>query len=393
MTDLKAPFPWYGSKGKFSDAIWSRLGDPDVYVEPFAGSLAALLKRPSGGGLREIVCDTDGGIVNFWRAVSADPEAVAQHADYPTFHQDLSARHRWLRDWIIEHSPRLSEDPEYYDAKAAGWWVWGICRWIGGGWCSRTDEGRPLVQSDKSSRGVNIVPNKIPHMNHKPGARIAAPKDQVPAVDCWPTRRGTWNQTPELSKKRPFVQSGRKELGINTDSRPFVPDHPAQNGTAYSSTDHIVRWMLALQERLRNVIVLNRDWTSAVTPTLLMHTKSSPKNITVGVLLDPPYLTADRHGDLYQSDRQGDSNSVAVESYRWSIENGDRFRIAYCCHAGDFDVPAGWESVETTFSGIKRDDRKARMDQIMFSPACVQTDLPLFAASASSGSAAGDAPA
>lgn len=26
-------------------------------------------------------------------------------------------------------------DPEAYDAKLAGWWVWGISQWIGSGWC------------------------------------------------------------------------------------------------------------------------------------------------------------------------------------------------------------------------------------------------------------------
>ena len=86
-----------------------------------------------------------------------------------------------------------------------------------------------------------------------------------------------------------------------------------------------------------------------------------------------------RLGDLYQSDREGRSDDLATEAYEWSLKHGDEYRIAYCCHAGDFALPAGWESVESTFAGIKRADRQDRMDQIMFSPACVHDDLPLFA--------------
>ena len=40
----KAPFPWFGGKSAASEAVWAALGDPAHYVEPFAGSLAALLR-------------------------------------------------------------------------------------------------------------------------------------------------------------------------------------------------------------------------------------------------------------------------------------------------------------------------------------------------------------
>ena len=131
-----APFPYFGGKSRLAPAIWQRLGNPVVYVEPFAGSLACLLARPDGAGQREIVCDLDGGISNFWRAVTAEPDLVAAWADYPTFHADLTARHKWLRAWFAEHSAELSADPHFYCAKVAGWWVWGISLWIGGGWCN-----------------------------------------------------------------------------------------------------------------------------------------------------------------------------------------------------------------------------------------------------------------
>ena len=65
---LRAPFPYYGGKARWAPLIWERLGNPTVYVEPFAGSLAVLLSRTGGAGPREIVCDLDGMICNFWRA-------------------------------------------------------------------------------------------------------------------------------------------------------------------------------------------------------------------------------------------------------------------------------------------------------------------------------------
>ena len=97
MGQLSAPFPYYGGKARIALAVWRELGDVTVYAEPFAGSLAVLLA--SEPHRREIVCDTDGHIVNFWRALRNDPAGVAFHADYPTFHQDLRARHLWLRRW------------------------------------------------------------------------------------------------------------------------------------------------------------------------------------------------------------------------------------------------------------------------------------------------------
>ena len=45
-TKLKAPFPWFGGKSRVAHFVWPRFGNVGNYVEPFAGSLAVLLKRP-----------------------------------------------------------------------------------------------------------------------------------------------------------------------------------------------------------------------------------------------------------------------------------------------------------------------------------------------------------
>ena len=75
---------------------------------------------------------------------------------------------------------------------------------------------------------------------------------------------------------------------------------PRRAGRAAQRTTRpdLVDWFRAIQERLKGVIVLNRSWESALTPTLLMHTPTSPKP-PVGILLDPPYLTTDRQSELY----------------------------------------------------------------------------------------------
>ena len=119
---MKAPFVWFGGKRRVADVVWTALGDVDNYVEPFAGSLAVLLNRTDdmGDGRRrsETVNDADGFLANFWRALAADPEAVAHHCDWPVNEVDLFARHLWLvNDGRSRLLNGMEADPEFYDAK------------------------------------------------------------------------------------------------------------------------------------------------------------------------------------------------------------------------------------------------------------------------------------
>ena len=68
----RAPFPWYGGKRRWAASIWSKLGSPGVYAEPFAGSLAVLLHRRQPVA-REIVCDTDGLLVQLLAGLAGRP--------------------------------------------------------------------------------------------------------------------------------------------------------------------------------------------------------------------------------------------------------------------------------------------------------------------------------
>lgn len=162
---LRAPFPWFGGKRRVADVVWRAFG-PNIanYVEPFAGGLAVLLGRPGGAGKIETVNDRDRYLANFWRAVTYAPELVAAHADWPVNEADLHARHKWLVNQA-EFRERMHTDPEFYDVKIAGWWVWGICQWIGGGWCVEPNNHKH-PKLDGIGKGV--------HSN------AAHPKEQLP---------------------------------------------------------------------------------------------------------------------------------------------------------------------------------------------------------------------
>jgi hypothetical protein len=163
---LKAPFPWFGGKSRAADLIWARLGDVDTYNEPFAGSLAVLLGRPTAPRV-ETVNDLDAYLSNFWRALQRDPETVSFWADFPVNETDLHARHRWLVQSRKARASiaRVKADPDYFDAKIAGWWVWGQCLWIGSGWCQRPEW---------TGRGVGAAANRGVHNQAMSGTDTSA---------------------------------------------------------------------------------------------------------------------------------------------------------------------------------------------------------------------------
>ena len=149
---LKAPFPYFGGKRRAAERIWNALGNPDHYVEPFCGSAAVLLARPDPARC-ETINDADGMVANFWRALRSAPDAVAEWADWPVNEVDLHARHLWLIGQRESLTERLIADPEWCDPKAAGWWCWGACAWIGTGWCSQPS--RKLPHTGDEGRGIH----------------------------------------------------------------------------------------------------------------------------------------------------------------------------------------------------------------------------------------------
>ena len=312
---LKAPFPYFGGKSRVAADVWAALGDVANYVEPFAGSLAVLLARPHTAKI-ETVNDLDCMVSNFWRALSMVPAEVAEHADWPVNECDLEARHLWL----VRRKDALSDglaDPEWFDAKAAGWWAWGCCSWIGAGWCDGTGpwnhDGERWQNLGDAGRGIN---RQLPHLGD--------------------AGRGINRKLPHLG------DAGR---GIND-------------------------FMTALAARLRRVRVACGDWSRVCGPSVTF------KHGLTGVFLDPPYANEGR-ANVYTQD----CGNVAKDVTAWALENGARpdMRIVVAGYEGDHDAltDAGWRvQAWKTLGGYgSQGDGAGRSnkhrERLWFSPHCI----------------------
>lgn len=142
--------------------VWDRFGNVPNYVEPFAGSLAVLLGRPFDVGT-ETVNDKDAYLANFWRSIQWAPEETARWADWPVSEADLLARHKWLVSVGAKRLELLRLDPDFYDSKVAGWWVWGLCSWIGSGWCVQRGDGEQPEQLPHLGNAGMGINRKLPH--------------------------------------------------------------------------------------------------------------------------------------------------------------------------------------------------------------------------------------
>ena len=143
-------------------------------------------------------------------------------------------------------------------------------------------------------------------------------------------------------------------------------------------------WLRALSKRLLRVGVLNKSWEAAVTPGVLglIDSKSVLTRKKIAVFLDPPYLG---HSDVYEASRakgRTDQVNITEDSYIWAVENGrnPKFRIAYSCFKGDFPVPKGWVVVESQRRSMRGSRKRTttKVDQIMFSPHCLNASSGLF---------------
>lgn len=379
--ELKAPFPWFGGKSRVAEMIWQRLGDVNNYIEPFAGSLAVLLRRPHPPRV-ETLNDLDCYVANFWRATQHDPEAVAMHADWPLNETDLHARHRWLvlSDAAGDFRRRMREDPDYYEPRFAGWWCWGLCGWIGGGWCTvpgETDEEigceqerRPQIGTVESRGGVGVhrVARKIPKLS---GDTSKSEGSAGVGVHAQPQRR------PILAGDNP----GCVGTGIHAGGRPQLADAYARgrgihgNDAAETCANRrawLLDWFQRLRDRLRVVRVCCGDWSRVCNSDSV-----TVRLGTTGVFLDPPYgKAAGRDPGLYSTD----SLAVAEEVRRWCVEWGSRpqLRIALCGYVGEGHEElekAGWTVVPWKAHGGYGNrsavgKANAAKERIWFSPHC-----------------------
>lgn len=338
---LKAPFPWFGGKSKVADMVWQRFGDVPNYVEPFFGSGAVLLARPHDAK-NETVNDKDCLLANFWRATQKAPEEVAGFADWPVNEADLHARHLWLTNQA-GFQEEMKTDPDLFDAKIAGWWVWGISQWIGSGWCSKPGwHGRS--GGERSPRGIHS-------------------SRHFPKGDLWRTRPNL--NSVNLQDRMPSRQ---------------IPDISGDGGASGRGifsvyADDVYGYMQAIADRMRRTRVCCGDWKRILGP--------SPTTCigVTGVFLDPPYGV--QRADVYNSE----SLEVSAEVRQWAIEHGDdpSLRIALCGYEGEHEMPAAWERVAWKANGgyanqssKTRGRENATKERIWFSPHCLHPDQLLF---------------
>jgi hypothetical protein len=329
---LKAPFPAFGGKSTVAADVWARFGDVRNFVEPFCFSATTLLRRPEPCEGTETINDLNGYVANFWRAVQHAPDAVAAWADNPVNENDLHAWHSWLverKEWL---AARLEGCREFYDAEIAGRWCWGMCCWIGSGWCSgdgpwnrvQGDDGAwRLIRSGDAGRGVH---RKMVHLGNGRGVH------------------------------RKMVHLGGAGQGV-------------------------AAWMGTLAARLRRVRVCCGDWSRVCTPAV---------TVTLGltaVFLDPPY-SAETGRDMTCYGGT-DDGAVSHHVRAWCLKRGSdrQLRIALCGYDGEHNEldAAGWECFAWKARGGYASQGTAaydncRRERIWFSPHCLrpERDRTLF---------------
>lgn len=395
---LKSPYPYFGGKSTVADVVWRRFGDVPNYCEPFFGSGAMLLSRPAKHLERnriETVNDKDGMISNFWRAVKYNAETVAEYADWPVNENDLHARHAWLVGQRETLTARLEGDPGFFDAKIAGWWVWGMSCWLGGGFCDGSGpwhvvNGKLVNVREMDSAGVV---GQRPHLTNS-GQGIIADGAGVPRrrpqlhneqgvsrkrLNLNNSGRGAAGQLPYLKSAQGVSRQARR-LSASQGVVRKTPELKSLRGDSAQRTTRLYDYFDQLSARLRRVRVCSGDWSRIIGPSATFGIGLT------AVFLDPPYSHDERDTSLYATDSRGIDAVVRA----WAIEHGDNplLHIAYCGYDDGTPWPAGWTLHRWRANGGYANqgdgpgkDNKHR-ECIWFSPHCIpvekHTQLALF---------------
>jgi len=251
----------------------------------------------------------------------------------------------------------MKVDPEFYDTKIAGWWVWGQCIWIGGGWCSVQ-----LPHLGDAGKGVH---RKLPHLGDA-GKGVHRKRPHLGNAG-----KGLKRQRPHLGNAGNGLNRQLPHLG---DAGTGVGVLEAEECLSYRTSGTrrgLSEYMHQLADRLRSVRVCCGDWQRICGPSVTF------KHGVTGVFLDPPYGDdANRDMTLYAEE----SGAVAGDVRRWAIENGDNplLRIALCGYEGEHEMPDSWECVEWKArggygsQGDERGRANAGRERVWFSPACLR---------------------
>jgi len=380
----KAPFPYFGGKSRAADAVWALFGDVNHYVEPFAGSLAVLLGRPHEPNrpyFSETVNDLDCLLVNAWRAIQFAPEETAHYASWPVTEADKMARQIAMVRWReTDSANHIRGTHDWYDARMAGWWLWGVCISIGATWCNggpwtADSDGHAYRQQRAANEpGVTAV---RPHLVDN-GRGVVRPGLREPGVRA---------ARPHLvGNGQGVVHGGLRERGVTAAHlavMPTVPYNLDPGGFHPMTMPKLIEWFGWLSARLRHVRIVNGDWRRVVTPAASKTLPVRQGDGICGVFLDPPYDNDVRAKNVYVHD----DGSVASDVREWAIANGDDpdYRIVVAGfeaeHADQF-AAAGWTSHEWFTVGYltggmaQRDPTKAGVgnqdqERLWASPHCL----------------------
>lgn len=369
MTTLKAPFPYFGGKARAAHLVWERFGSVRNYVEPFFGSGAVLLNRPTPFDGPETVNDADGMVSNFWRAIKADSDAVADYADWPVNENDLHARHAWLVGEKDSLQSRLEGNPDFFDPKVAGWWVWGMACWIGGGFCSGKGPWQSVEMEDGSRQLVclsdtcGVIRRRRVHLGNE---------------DRGVNRKLVRSDNADIGVQRRLIYLGDEGRGVN---RKLVHLGSVGKGVNRKRGDYrasLFAYFQALSERFRHVRVCCGDWSRVMTNAPLL---GQPCFAPVGVFLDPPYAdTAKRCSNIYRFD----SESVAHAVRDWAVAHGDdpRYRICLAGFDSEHEMPDSWTCIKGKAGGsgkgfgniAKEGYKNAGRERLWFSKFCLNPD-------------------
>ena len=345
---LTAPFPYFGGKRRAAPLVWGALGDPAGYVEPFAGSAAVLLARPTFTGRRvETLNDADGWLVNTWRAIALRPGEVASYAVGPVTEIDYHARLAWLQERRTDDLVSwLEGDPEACDPKAAGWWLYVVACGIGDPWGVgpwRVVDGR-LTLGD-AGQGVN---RKLPHL----GDAGRGVNRELPHLGN--AGRGVNRELPHL---------GNAGQGVNRE----LP-HLGNAGQALTA------YMGRLAARLARTRITCGSWERVVQPSV--YRAGTGGDGGRAIFLDPPYSTS---GDLYAST----TADVAADVRRWCLDAPTHLRIVlagYDTEHADLET-AGWAVIQGkagSGAGMSKDPMNGRRERLWISPSCLHTQGTLW---------------
>lgn len=228
---MKPLFPYFGGKSSIADIIWKHLGDVGSYVEPFFGSGAVLAARPhrvTPSTHAELVNDLNGWLVNSWRSVQNDPEAVIRHLRALSYSEaDLRAAKK------LVYSKDLSDhlkDLDWYDARIGAYWLAIMCGFVGDGGSKNGKQGS--LETGSKGRGV-----------HRPDFSIKE-------LEAWSRRmqrvrimQGPWQRC--VSSKGRICGFQFPEVGVYLDP-PYADGDNSAYGEKHDATPALesARWAI-----------------------------------------------------------------------------------------------------------------------------------------------------